>query len=286
MELQETGWQAPRRSRRPQGLPDPLAWPLQNWFAGLPEEAVEEDSAYSQEYPKLLSRPQKTPVVCETKRRPAVVSHLGILGMPFLEKHQCHMDFQKWAVVMAGKELACVDKFGRPLVGGVQVVQDCTIPGRSQATLRCRVNCKEITDLGVVEGTHGAIRLANSLNWLDCRKELLVQCINPFAESVRLSAGVLVGKYHSIQETDVGPALETVADSQGNLPRIKQGAVPKHVADLYGGACNNCTSSAERQELAQLLMEYSDVFSRGNGDMGLTKVISHEIPLTAGTTPI
>jgi len=113
-----------------------------------------------------------------------------------------------------------------------------------------------------------------------------VQCINPFTESVRLSADVLVGKYHSVQEADVGSALETVADSQGNPPRTKQGGVPEHVADLYGGACSNCTSSAERQELAQLLMKYSDVFSRGDEDMGLTKVISHEIPLAAGTTPI
>jgi len=94
-----------------------------------------------------------------------------------------------------------------------------------------------------------------------------------------------VGKYHSIQEADVGPALGTVADSQGNPPRTSQRAVLKHVADLYGRACDNCTSSAERQELAQLLMEYSDVFSRGDEDMRLTKVISHEIPLAAGTTP-
>jgi len=82
-----------------------------------------------------------------------IVSHLkedANLVMPLLEKHQCHMDFQKSAVVMAWKELAYVDKFSRPLVGGVQVVWDCTIPGRSQATLRCRFNCKEIADLGVV----------------------------------------------------------------------------------------------------------------------------------------
>jgi len=71
-----------------------------------------------------------------------------ILGMPFLEKHQCCMDFQKLVVVMAGRELVCVDKFGRPLVGGVQVVRDCTVPGRSKATLRCRVNCREIASLG------------------------------------------------------------------------------------------------------------------------------------------
>jgi len=218
-----------------------------------------------------------------------IVSQLkedAILGMPFLEKHQCHMDFQKSVVVMAGKELVCDDKFGRPLVGGVQVVRECTVLGRSQATRRCRVNRRGITGLWVVEETHGAIRLANSLNRLDCRQELLVQCINPFTEPVRLSAGALLGKYHSIQKADVGPALKTVADTQGNPTRTSRGAVPEHMADLYNGVCGNCTSSTERQVLAQLLAEYSDVFSRGDGNMGLTKVISHKIPLAAGTTPI
>ena len=88
--------------------------------------------------------------------------------MSFLEEHQCHMNFQNSAVVMAGKELACVEKFGRPLVGGAQVAGTATVPERSQATLRCRVNCKGIPDLGVVEGTQRAIRLANNLNQLDC----------------------------------------------------------------------------------------------------------------------
>jgi len=38
----------------------------------LPEDVVEEDSAYSQEHPKLRSQPQKTPVVSMIKKRPAV----------------------------------------------------------------------------------------------------------------------------------------------------------------------------------------------------------------------
>jgi len=58
---------------------------------------------------------------------------------------------------MAGRELACIDRFGRPLVGGVQVVQRCTVPERSRATVCCRVNCREISDLGVVEGALGGI---------------------------------------------------------------------------------------------------------------------------------
>jgi len=113
-----------------------------------------------------------------------------------------------------------------------------------------------------------------------------VQCINPFTEPVQLSARALVGKHHSIQEADVGPALEAVGDTQQNPTHTSRGAVPEHMADLYNGACGNCTSSTEGQVLAQLLAEYSDVFSRGNGNMGLTKVISPEIPLAAGTTPI
>jgi len=84
----------------------------------------------------------------------------------------------------------------------------------------------------------------------------------------------------------VGSALETVADTQGIPLFTSQGVVPKHVADLYGEACGNCTSSTERQAPAQLLTEYSDVFSRGDRDMRLTKVISLEILLAAGTAPI
>jgi len=102
-----------------------------------------------------------------------IVSQLkedAILGMLFLKRHKCHIDFNKSAVVMAKRELACVDRFGRPFVGGVQVVQRCTVPGCSRATVRCRVNCREIIDLGVVEDALGGVQLANSLNRLDKRR--------------------------------------------------------------------------------------------------------------------
>jgi len=128
---------------------------------------------------------------------------------------------------MAGRELACVDQFGRPLVGGVQVVQRCTVPGRSRATVRCRVNCREVSDLGVVEGALGGVQLANSLNRLDEWGEFLVQCVNPFTEPVELPAGSLAGKFYSIQEEDVGP--ET-ADGARRVPtRDGRGrSVPEH----------------------------------------------------------
>jgi len=72
----------------------------------------------------------------------------AILGMPILKRHGCHIDFSKSAMVMSGQELAGIDKFGRPLVGGVQVVRNCTIAGRSRATIHCRVNDSQISKLG------------------------------------------------------------------------------------------------------------------------------------------
>jgi len=215
-----------------------------------------------------------------------IVSHLkedAILGLPFLEKHRCRMDFSKSAVVVAGKEVTCVDKFGRPSVGRVHVVRDSLVPGCSQATLLCKVNCRELSELGVVEGMHGRVQLANSLNRLDCRREFLVQCINPYAEPVKLSSGSLVGRYHSVQETDVGPTLNATSETPNYPPKTSPGSVPVNVAGLYKGSCDGCGSNMERRQMGQLLREYQDVFSCRDEDMGLTNMVRHEIPLVTGT---
>jgi len=121
--------QAPRRASRPRGLTKPLAWALKNRFEGVPDKRMYDE----------------------------------------WERHKCHIDYNKTVVVMAGRELTCVDWFGRPLVGGVQVVQRCTVPGHSSATVCCRVNSREIFDSGVVGGALGGIQLVDSLNRLDER---------------------------------------------------------------------------------------------------------------------
>jgi len=128
----------------------------------------------------------------------------AILGMPFLKQHGCRIDFSKSAVLMAEKELTCVDKSDRPLVGTVQAVRKCTIPGRSRATIHCRVNDSQLSGLGVVEGAHTRILLASSLNRLTDRGEILVQCVNPFPEAVTIPSGSTLGHFHSMQEKDIG----------------------------------------------------------------------------------
>jgi len=155
-----------------------------------------------------------------------VISQLeedAILGLPFFKRHDCRIDFSKSAILMAGEELACVDKSDCPLVGGVQVVRDCTIPGRSRATIHCRVNDSQISELGVVEGAHARIQLVNSLNRLTERGEILVQCVNPFSEAVKLPSGSVLGRFHSVQEKDIGPSLGDATEGPQQRPSSGRG---------------------------------------------------------------
>jgi len=74
MESTDKGWQAPRISRRPQGLPEPPTWPLHNQFAGLPNEVIEEDTVYSQKFLKLPARLLKTPKLVKTKLQLTIIT--------------------------------------------------------------------------------------------------------------------------------------------------------------------------------------------------------------------
>jgi len=76
----------------------------------------------------------------------------------------------------------------------------------------------------------------------------------------------------------VGHALETADDAWRTPTSDGRRPVPEHVAELYGNACDGCESKWERLVMAQLLSVYKD--------MGLTKVVCHEIPLATGTVPI
>jgi len=127
-------------------------------------------------------------------------------------------------MLMGDRELTCVKKFGRLLVRGLQVVRNCTIPGRSRATIHCRVNNSQISGLRVVEGAHERIQLASSLNRLTEPGEILVQCVNLFTEPVKIPAGSMLGHFHFVQKEDIG--LSTEGPRQH--PFKGRGTVPLH----------------------------------------------------------
>jgi len=103
----------------------------------------------------------------------------AIIGMPFLQRHGCRIDFGKSVILMGDKELACIDKFGCPLTGEEPIVRTCTMPGQSRGTVRHQVDGGNTSRRGVVESAHPSVSPARSSNQLTRRGKTLVTCLHP-----------------------------------------------------------------------------------------------------------
>jgi len=142
----------------------------------------------------------------------------------------------------------------------------------------------KICNVGVVEGALRGIQFANSLIGLEKRGEFLVQCVNPSSETVELPAGLLIEIFHSVQEKDVGPVMETADETLGVPTTNDRGPVPKHLVYLHGNAGDACESNSTCWVV--LLFAFKDLFSCDVHDMSLTKAVRHELSLAGGMVPI
>jgi len=181
--------------------------------------------------------------------------------MPFLQRHGCHIDFSKFVMLMGNKKLTCVDKLGRSLAGGIQVVWSCTIPGSSRATVHCKVNGGYVSGLGAVESMHGRIWPAHSRNRLTERGEIWVQYINPFPESVNLPSGSTLGQFYPVQEEDSGLSWETTTESSQQHPFAGPRATLHH-AEMRDRHWAKGAGNGERRSEAKLLHRYSETLTR------------------------
>jgi len=183
---------------------------------------------------------------------------------------------------MGDKELACVDKLGRPLTGEIQVVRSCTIPGHSQATVRCKVDGGYLSGLGIVESTHAKIRLARSLNRLTERREIWVQCINPFPESINLPSGSTPGRFHSVQGEDSAPLWETTMESLRQRPSEGRRTTPRY-AGTRGDHWADGVGNGEHRGKAKLLQQGSETPHKGDHGGSPNRAARREVPMMMGT---
>ena len=103
-----------------------------------------------------------------------VVSRISedvILGMPFLARHSCTIDFNSTQVIVDGRQIECTDRHGRQLASSIQVIRETTIPPETEMTLQCRVTAREYCPVGLIEGRTDGLCLATSVNRPDHQAE-------------------------------------------------------------------------------------------------------------------
>ena len=210
------------------------------------------------------------------------ISEDAILGMPFLVERRCTMDFHRPVLKLDGQEVKCTDRQGRLLANHIQAIKGEVLPPESEKTIMCRVTSRNFCPLGLVEALPEGVPLATSLNQPNEKGQLVVRCLNPSKQPLELRSRAVIGTYTGIEAQEVQDQEPATTPIEQTVPT----AVPPHVEELYQAARPNCGSEEQERQLARLLRQYAPVFSSGEGDVGLTELVEHSIPVVPGTRPI
>ncbi len=215
----------------------------------------------------------------------------------------------KGVVVVDGLEIPCVHiKSDR--LRKVFAPRKLVVPGNSEAIFDATVESFESeddADIGdmVIEPTpyfseRHALIMAACL--VDVKGDMTakVRIMNPFDQPVTVRRSTVIGfaqhyegstdvldtedptedgnqeacrRLKFTEQTEEVIAAETVHPQHG----VKQVEVPSHLQDLYQRTTENIKDSAEQRQLAEVLIQYQDVFSKDDTDLGLTHLTEHAI---------
>ena len=208
----------------------------------------------------------------------------AILGMPFLARYDCNVDFARPVVTIGERELVCTDRFRRLMASRVQTIRKTTIPPRTDVALSCRLTSHNHAPEGLIKSLSDQVVLANNINRPSARGDVIVRCINPTNQPLELAAGRTIGTFTSIDPQDITDDEGRRMESERRTPPTAK--VPEHLEAMFQKACQDEVSKEQARRLAELLDQYQDVFSCNDQDMGKTDLVKHSILVQEGTRPI
>ena len=102
---------------------------------------------------------------------------------------------------------------------------------------------------------------------------------NPTLKSIRVKSKAAIGTVSSVVACEV---VQNQGDTEGN--GANELTVPSHLQALYEASIKELPIN-QHAKVAKLLIEYADIFSSGDGDLGRTGAVKHRIE-TRNAPPI
>jgi hypothetical protein len=222
---------------------------------------------------------------------PVVVAEItsdAMLGMDFLQMSKCTIDPYNEQLIFEEEVVQCnVRSSGkRTFCAKVTLRQTVTIPAGHEMLIPGKINkTPEIQGLGIVEpGTSklkdaGAV-VARVVVDLDKIKSdyLPVRVFNPTLSNLTVKKNTAIGTVSPVVEWEtVDNKLESEINKQNSEKNV-----PEHLQNLYEASIEELPE-AYHARVGELLTEFKDVFSTGDGDLGKTGAVKHHI--NTGTAP-
>ena len=204
----------------------------------------------------------------------------GILGMNFLLTTDGTVDLVKRQLCLRGERIQCTLKGERSFCARVVVMEDVRIPPGHEAIIQGEPmgsHNKEFIGPGLIEPNVNfkkEMMVAPSLVNTD-KAAWPVRVFNAGVNTRVIKKGVVLGKVMPIEETEVSLlAATSTTSSSTTIPYSTR--VPQHLQDLFERSTVGLTET-DRELIAALLVEFQDVFSRSDGDLGRTDQEPHDI---------
>eukprot|EP00731_Ephydatia_muelleri_P020755 Em0013g482a len=204
----------------------------------------------------------------------------AILGLDFVESNHCVIDCGHRNLTFPSRRLSLKllpqgsSKTEKNIAVGLILTQKVTIPPASEMEVMAALeDTTSRKGTWIVEGNRAGrygVMVARSVV-CSTSQAVPVRLLNPREESVVVRKGVQIARMEQLDDMCVGNVLPA--------PTSPSEASPKDKDMLWDMVCRvgNHVSSAEKEKLYYLLLEYSDVFSLSNDGLGRTSLSKHRI---------
>ncbi len=172
----------------------------------------------------------------------------------------------------------------------VRMSKDVTIPAHSEMEVEICVDVPPTApgEFYILEGEREwaekhSVVMASTIVEMDPSKPIQVtRLLNPHPTVRVVRGGSILGSAE--------PGLDILREDEAPSDTIRSArvkartTVPPHLVDLYQDTCKGL-SQKQRERVKELLISFSDTFSKGENDLGLTSLIEHTID-TGNARPI
>lgn len=199
-----------------------------------------------------------------------------LLGFDCLAQSGACIDFRRKVMRVHGQEVPLL-----PEVGCAEVVtaERLHLAPRTERRVQCRLS-------RAMHGAEGIVEPSDSLHLTDgvtvgrslvgAGEELVTVLLANFSDEARqLPAGAKLGTCEEVERAE---------QPSTSAPTPAGGALPDFLEDLALRSSSNLTE-AQAEKVRHTLTRYSDVFSRGDLDLGRTSLVKHSIN-TGTSAPI
>ena len=205
----------------------------------------------------------------------------AILGLDFMQKHDCQLHLGGSRILIAGIWTSLITEQDKPQACQEPLAQTVCIPAMSELVISNKVdghpqNFMELAEAPRDFTSRHEVVLGNTLEEKNVNVGP-IQDTNPTTLPKRIFKGTSV---ECLQPTNMGENIVLGGACPGLGVRSDENrsavSIPEHLQDLIQRSTKH-VNQVQREKMTRLLCKYWDVFAEDDGDLGRTDLAKHTI---------